>query len=311
MRADAQEKAKTLQRERARCKALEDELAQAMESHAVATRRLEELSREKSRLEDLHSVAETKIGNLETSRLELDQRLSESGKKVDYLQSGMSYFCVKVELHCDMMTDIRRLASELGSAQQDVHNSRTHSTKIEQEFFAARGQTEELRASAIADSKRWQEQDQTRQQTISLLVSEKASLIASVQRLQEVEIGTVTFDIVCPSLKSSSLELQEKESLSLVEQAKAAHLTKKVQELEITAGKQGNELEETLSREKDLLERVRDQVGVLCHSSSQNGLHVHVGTRNPTQESRFRGSTSCFQSTSATGSRVGGADRER
>lgn len=208
------------------------------------------------------------------------------------------------------MTDIHHLVSELGSAQQEAHKSRTHSTKVEQELCAARGQIEELRASAIVDSKRWQEQDHTRQQTISLLVSEKASLIASVQRLQEVEIGAVTFDIVCPLLKSSHLELQEKESLFFAEEAKATHLTKKVQELDITAAKQGNELEETLSREKELLERVRDQVSVLCHSSSRNGLHVHVGARNPTQESRARGNTSYFQSTSATGSRVGGADRE-
>lgn len=87
--ADAPEKAKALQGERARSEALEDELAQAMESHVVATRHL---SREKSRLEDLHNVAQTKIGNLEASRLELDQRLSEASEKVDSLQSGTSHF---------------------------------------------------------------------------------------------------------------------------------------------------------------------------------------------------------------------------
>ncbi|KAF8559979.1 hypothetical protein OG21DRAFT_14877 [Imleria badia] len=140
------------------------------------------------------------------------------------------------------MTDMKRLTADLGSAQQEIHSSRAHSTKAEQELSAARGQIEQLRAGAIADSKRWQEQDQSRQQTISLLVSEKASLIASVQRLEEVEI-----------------ELQDKEKLYLAEQARAAHLNNKVQELEITTERQGNELEETLSREKELLERVRDQ----------------------------------------------------
>jgi hypothetical protein len=206
------------------------------------------------------------------------------------------------------MTDIKRLASDLGSAQQQVHSSRAHSTKVEQELSAARGQIEELRTSAIEDSRRWQEHDQSRQQTISLLVSEKASLIASVQRLEEAEIGTVTFDIVWTSLKSSFLELQERENLLLAEQGKAVDLTKKVQDLEITATRQGNELEKTLSREKELLERVRDQVCVVLHFSCQDGLHVHVGARNPTQESRARGSTSHFQSTSATGPRAGGAD---
>ena len=87
VRVDAREKAK----------ALEDELAQTMESHVVAARHLEELSREKSRLEDLHNVAQTKIGNLETSRLELDQRLRGADRNVDSLQSGMSFFFVKTE----------------------------------------------------------------------------------------------------------------------------------------------------------------------------------------------------------------------
>ena len=82
MSPDAQAHAKVLQEERARCKALEDELAQAMESRVDAIRRLEQLSQEKSRLEGLHSAAQIKIGNLETSRLELDQRLSEDRKSV-------------------------------------------------------------------------------------------------------------------------------------------------------------------------------------------------------------------------------------
>lgn len=101
------------------------------------------------------------------------------------------------------MTDIKRLTLDLGSVQQQVHGSRAHSTKVEQELSAAHGQVEELHARAIADSKRWQEQDQNRQQTISLLVAEKASLIASVQRLEEVEIGTFAFDTMRTSLKSS------------------------------------------------------------------------------------------------------------
>ncbi|KAF8433562.1 hypothetical protein L210DRAFT_2714108 [Boletus edulis BED1] len=225
IQADARDKAKALQESRARSKALEDELAQARESHVVATRHHEELSREKSRLEDLHAVAQTKIGGLETSRLEYDQILREANQNVDSLQS-----------------DIKRLAADLGSAQQEVRSSRAHSTKVEQELSAARGQIDSLRTSAIVDSKRWQEQDQSRQQTISLLVSEKASLIASVQRSDEVE-----------------MELQEKEKSFLAEQAKAAHLAEKVQDLEITTRRQGNELGETLSREKELLERVKDR----------------------------------------------------
>ena len=194
--ADAREKAKALQEERVRCKVLGDELAQARESHVVATRHLEEISREKSRFEDLHNAAQARIGSLETSRLELDQRLCEAYKIVNSLQSGMSHIPVKNELHCDAMTDIKGLTSDLGSAQQEARNSRVHTTNLEHELSVAHGHIEELRASAVAESTRWQEQDQSRQQTISLLVSEKASLIASVQRLEEVEIGRVVHDIV-------------------------------------------------------------------------------------------------------------------
>ena len=164
------------------------------------------------------------------------------------------------------------MTSDLGSTQQQAHDSQAHSTKVEQELSAARGQIEELRVNAIANSNRWQEQDQSRQQTISLLVSEKASLTESVQRLEGVEIGIAAFGIMWTLLRSSSLELQEKEKSLLAEQAKAARLTKRVQELEITAAKQGNELEETLSREKELLERVRDQVSVLRVFSRRDGV---------------------------------------
>ena len=190
MSLDARENAKVLQEERARCKALEDDLARAMDARAVATRHVEELSREKSRLASLHSVAQTKIGSLEGSRLDLDQRLGEAGKKVGSLQRGTSRFLAGTFRAYHTMTDVERLTSDLRVAQQQVHDSRAHSTKVEQELSAARSQIEELHGNAVANSKRWQEQDQNRQQTISLLVSEKASLIASVQRLEEVEIGT-------------------------------------------------------------------------------------------------------------------------
>lgn len=184
---------------------VEDELARATESHIVVTRRLEELSREKSRLENLHSGAQIKIGELETGRLELEQRFGEASRKVDSLQSGRSSFRVETELRRDVTTEIKRLASDLGSAQREVLSARDRSEKVESELSAARSQIEELRASAASDSKRWQEQDQSRQQTISLLVSEKASLIASVQRLEEVEIGIVaTIHVVWTSFKPSS-----------------------------------------------------------------------------------------------------------
>lgn len=269
VRPDARENAKLLREERARCQVLEDDLARATESRATAKRHLEEFSREKSRLEELRSAAQTRIGNLEAGRLELDNKLNEASRKVDSLQRGTSHFVVETQGRPDTKTDIERLTLDLGSAQQQVHDSRVHSTKVEMELFVARSQIEELRANVIANSKRWQEQDQSRQQTISLLVSEKASLIASVQRLEEVEIGTFPFNIMPTLLRFSPLEHQGKEKLFLAEQTKTVYLTKRVQELEITAAKQGNELEETHSREKELLDRVRDQVGALLDFSGR------------------------------------------
>lgn len=90
---DAGEKVKTLQEERVRSKALQDDLAQTKESYVVASRRLEELSRENSQLEDHHNVTQSKLGGLETNFMEVDQRLREANKTVDALRSGnVPYF---------------------------------------------------------------------------------------------------------------------------------------------------------------------------------------------------------------------------
>ncbi|KAF9225385.1 hypothetical protein BS17DRAFT_751107 [Gyrodon lividus] len=225
VQTDARGKENMLLEERSRCRSLEVELAQAKASIFSAMRHTEQLSQEKSRLECLHNAAQDEIGQLATRSRELDQKLSEAYKQMECLRS-----------------DVQRFTSDLRIVRQEADNARGHSTQVEGELSETRAQMDQLRGKATEESKRWKEQDQSRQQTISLLVSEKASLTTSLQRLEEVEI-----------------ELQEKENLLRSEHTRSEGLSKRVEELETIAGKQSSELQEALSREKELLERCREQ----------------------------------------------------
>jgi hypothetical protein len=175
------------------------------------------------------------------------------------------WLVVEIELLSDAVTDVQRFTLDLRTARQEVDNVRSHSTHVERELSEARGLIDAMRGKAQEESKRWQEQDQSRQQTISLLVSEKASLIDSVQRLEEVEIGIVLFwYFVWMFIELSPSDLQEKENLLHSERTKSENLGKRVEELETTAGKQSSELQEALISEKELSERCREQVGARC-----------------------------------------------
>ncbi|KAF8841944.1 hypothetical protein BDN67DRAFT_471024 [Paxillus ammoniavirescens] len=248
--ADAQEKEKMIQEERSRCRSLEVELAQAKELNVSAMLHTEQLSQEKARLEGLYNAAQDEIGHLAASGRELDQKLSQADKWVESLQS-----------------DVQRFTLDLRTARQEADNARSHSTHVERELSEARGLIDAMRGKAQEEFKRWQDQDQSRQQTISLLVSEKASLIASVQRLEEVET-----------------DLQEKEILLHSERTKSENLGKRVEELETTTGKQSNELQEALISEKELSERCREQEREIQLRKAE--LEEVQGTSNQRQQRR-------------------------
>lgn len=87
----------------------------------------------------------------------------------------------------------QKVTSELRASTQHTDRLKDHVAKVEEDLSKARNHIDELVKTAAADSLRWQEQDQNRQQTISLLVSEKASFSSSLQRLEDVEKGTTSF----------------------------------------------------------------------------------------------------------------------
>jgi hypothetical protein len=72
----------------------------------------------------------------------------------------------------------------------------------------------------VVFTKRRDEQDETHQKTISLLVSEKTSLLASVARLEELEIGMLTTSVAFLSNYVIYLETQEKDELLQAERVK-------------------------------------------------------------------------------------------
>ncbi|KAH7886174.1 hypothetical protein F5I97DRAFT_1809631, partial [Phlebopus sp. FC_14] len=130
-----------------------------------------------------------------------------------------------------LQTSLRQLEDIRADAElnaKSLQEERSRCTSLENKL----SQVKQAAASATAHL----------EQTISLLVSEKASLTASVQRLEGVDI-----------------ELQEKETLFRSETEKSQYLSRRVRELEANAIQQRNELQEVLLREKGLSERCRDQ----------------------------------------------------
>jgi hypothetical protein len=100
-------------------------------------------------------------------------------------------------------------------------------------------------------TKRRDEQDETHQKTISLLVSKKTSLLASVARLEELEIGMLTTSVAFLSNYVIYLETQEKDELLQAERVKG---------LESYSSELSMQPQEALIRERDLAEKSRYQV---------------------------------------------------
>lgn len=216
---------KLLKDEQLRCKALEAELAQAKEASLSMTHNLDALAAEKSRLEDLQKASLAKIERLTSKCGELDTLSRTTLSRVQSLEE-----------------ELQKATSELNESRRATDGLRSHSTRIEAELAEAHGRINDLLAKAAENSQHWQEQDQSRQQTVALLVSEKASLTSSLQRMEATET-----------------ELQEKEGLLHSEQAKTQALLERVHDLEVSAAQKGDELGQVLQKEKELAEKCHDQ----------------------------------------------------
>ncbi|KAI6136269.1 hypothetical protein F5141DRAFT_1185300 [Pisolithus sp. B1] len=142
----------------------------------------------------------------------------------------------------DIPSELQRATFELDESRQATDKLRNHSTQLGADLAEAQRRISDLLAKATEDSQHWQEQDQSRQQTIALLVSEKASLTSSLQRMEVIET-----------------ELQEKENLLHSEQAKTQALSERVHNLEVSSARKHDELQQALQQEKELTEKCHDQ----------------------------------------------------
>lgn len=186
---DAQKKVMLLEDERSRCESLEAELSQAKGVTTSTARKLEVLTQEKLDLENLQKAGAAEVEKLTSRCKELDSISGESQSRIKSLEAGE---CNKL---CLMKRHLKfRSGVELQQATSKLHTHddlKRQSTKTEQELANALTRIDGLLADAAEESRRWEEQDQNRQQTISLLVSEKASLTSSLQRMEAIETGAV------------------------------------------------------------------------------------------------------------------------
>ncbi|KAG2155648.1 hypothetical protein DEU56DRAFT_317365 [Suillus clintonianus] len=146
---------------------LQLQLQQEHQRAQDASRRVEVVVQEKRSLEDMHR----------SSRAEILQLMSQA----DELRRG----------HAKELDDHRRIGS----------SHKEEAEKLSNQLAAARVEIQDLHSKEAESTKRRNAEDENHQKTISLLVSEKTSLLASAARLEELEIGmlstSMTFSSYC------------------------------------------------------------------------------------------------------------------
>jgi hypothetical protein len=181
---------------------------------------------EKRLLEDIHRSSQAEV-------LQLKSQVDELSRS-----------------HAKELDDHRRIAN--------LHKEEVE--KLSNQLSAARTEIQDLHSKEVEFTKRRDEQDENHQKTISLLVSEKTSLLASVARLEELEMGMLTTSVAFSSNYVIYLETQEKGELLHAEREKSQSLDERVKGLESSSSELNMQLQEALIRERDLAEKSRDQV---------------------------------------------------
>jgi myosin protein heavy chain len=200
---------------KAQLKKLEEEnstlklqLHQEQQRAQDTSRRVEVVVQEKQSLEDAHRSSQAEILQLKSQADELRRS------------------------HAKELDDHRRIANLY---KEEVE-------KLSNQLSAARVEIQDCHSKEVESTRRRNEQDENHQKTISLLVSEKTSLLASVARLEELEMKT-----------------QEKGELLQAERERSQSLDERVKDLESSSSKLDIQLQEALTRERDLAEKSRDQ----------------------------------------------------
>ncbi|GLB35724.1 putative biological adhesion [Lyophyllum shimeji] len=181
------------------------------------------LSAEVKRLQALELEAQQKIASLEQQRMQLNEKIAA-------LQSASSSLAAQVK---------SLEAAELKAQQTE-----------------ALLQEQRTRTKGLEDQLQWLEDEKARalqneQQTISLLVSEKSSLVAEVQRLGDVETKANALE--------TSLEEERQRSKALDEQ---------LQRVQAAQQQAEKVIREFQAKEKELNERCREKDRELQHANA-------------------------------------------
>lgn len=210
-----------------------------------------------SRLEALEAGTKAQLKKLEEEKSKLKLQLHQEQQRAqDTSRSAEVVVQEKRSLedkHRSSQAEIQRLKSQADELRRshakelDDHRriSNLHKEEVEKlsnQLDAARVEIQNCHSKEMEFTKRRNEQDENHQQTISLLVSEKTSLLDSVARLEELE-----------------METQEKGGLLQAEREKSQSLDERVKDLENSSSKLDMQLQEALIRERDLAEKSRDQ----------------------------------------------------
>ncbi|OAX42673.1 hypothetical protein K503DRAFT_790018 [Rhizopogon vinicolor AM-OR11-026] len=185
-----------------------------------------------------HAIASAfQLKKLEEERSALQLRLQqEEHRTQDALRR------VEVAIQETRETGNERLVEELDDQRRIANSHKEEAKKLSDQLGAARAEIQNLHVKEAESTRRWNEQDENHQQTIAFLVSEKTSLLASVTRLEQLEIET-----------------QEKGELLEAERNRSQSLDARVQDLESSSSQLNKQLQETLIRERELAEKSRDQ----------------------------------------------------
>lgn len=210
-----------------------------------------------SRLEALGTDAKAQLKKLEeensTLKLQLhqeQQRAQDTSRRVEVVVQEKQLL---EDVHRSSQAEILRLksqadelrrshAKELDDHSRIANLHKEEAERLSNQLSAARVEIQDCHSKEVESTKRRNEQDENHQKTISLLVSEKTSLLASVARLEELE-----------------METQEKGELLHAEREKSQSLDERVKDLESSSSKLNMQLQEALVRERDLAEKSRDQ----------------------------------------------------
>ncbi|KAG1754798.1 uncharacterized protein EDB91DRAFT_1095641 [Suillus paluster] len=207
-----------------------------------------------SRLEALETGTKAQLKKLDEERNALQLHLQQEQQRAQDALQACQAELLQLKLQADELrrshAEVQaenaqiseRHAGELDDHRRIANSHKEEAKKLSDQLSAARVEIQDLHSKEAESTKRQNEQDENHQKTISLLVSEKTSLLASVVRLEELETET-----------------QEKGELLQAERNKSQSLDERVQELESSSSKLNMQLQEALVRERDLTEKSRDQ----------------------------------------------------